>query len=320
MSDLAPILQGFFTDRLITQRHASPHTIRSYRDTCRLLLAFAQERHRHPAVAAGHRRPRRRPDHRVPAPPGNRAAATARHPQRPADRDPLAVPATRRCGHPEHAAVIQRVLAIPAKRTDTTDRQLPHRGRNRRAPRRPRPGDLDRTPRPRPAARRDPDRAARLRAHPAHPRRHPPGRRTARPLHAARAGKSGAPRSTRPPSRRCAPGSTEPGGRPERPPVPHPPRQPHVPRRGPRPLTKYAAGRGAVLPRHWPARTSPRTRSGITWTAGLCGRQGCFRWRGCRAGRFRPHNPGRYRQAWSSHSRRSWSAVQSARGSGVSDW
>ena len=29
MSDLAPVLQGFFTDRMITQKHASEHTIRS---------------------------------------------------------------------------------------------------------------------------------------------------------------------------------------------------------------------------------------------------------------------------------------------------
>lgn len=42
MSALAPTLQAFFTDRLITQRHASPHTIRCYRDTMRLLLAYAQ--------------------------------------------------------------------------------------------------------------------------------------------------------------------------------------------------------------------------------------------------------------------------------------
>ena len=39
MSALAPTLQAFFTDRLIAQRHASPHTIASYRDTMRLLLA-----------------------------------------------------------------------------------------------------------------------------------------------------------------------------------------------------------------------------------------------------------------------------------------
>jgi integrase/recombinase XerD len=35
---LAPILQSFFTDRLITQRQASPSTIAAYRDTFRLLL------------------------------------------------------------------------------------------------------------------------------------------------------------------------------------------------------------------------------------------------------------------------------------------
>jgi site-specific recombinase XerD len=44
VSDLAPILQSFFTDRMITQKQASPHTIRSYRDTFRLLLTYAQQR------------------------------------------------------------------------------------------------------------------------------------------------------------------------------------------------------------------------------------------------------------------------------------
>jgi integrase/recombinase XerD len=43
VTDLAPILQGFFTDRLARQRKASPHTVTAYRDACRLLLAFAQE-------------------------------------------------------------------------------------------------------------------------------------------------------------------------------------------------------------------------------------------------------------------------------------
>ncbi|CAG7618072.1 tyrosine-type recombinase/integrase [Rhodococcus opacus] len=42
MSRLAPILQGFFTTKLITQRHASAHTIGAYRDTWRLLLIFAE--------------------------------------------------------------------------------------------------------------------------------------------------------------------------------------------------------------------------------------------------------------------------------------
>ncbi len=43
MSDLAPILQGFFTDRLARQKKASPNTVAAYRDTCKLLLAFTQE-------------------------------------------------------------------------------------------------------------------------------------------------------------------------------------------------------------------------------------------------------------------------------------
>jgi integrase/recombinase XerD len=41
MSQLAPVLQGFFTDKLLRQRQASPNTIAVYRDTCRLLLQFA---------------------------------------------------------------------------------------------------------------------------------------------------------------------------------------------------------------------------------------------------------------------------------------
>jgi integrase/recombinase XerD len=41
---LAPILQAFFTDRLIAQRQVSGHTVASYRDTFRLLLAFAPQR------------------------------------------------------------------------------------------------------------------------------------------------------------------------------------------------------------------------------------------------------------------------------------
>ena len=44
MSAVAPTLQAFFTQRLISQQHASPHTIAAYRDAFRLLLAFAQDR------------------------------------------------------------------------------------------------------------------------------------------------------------------------------------------------------------------------------------------------------------------------------------
>ena len=41
MTPLAPALQAWFTDRLITQRNSSPQTIAAYRDTFRLLLSFA---------------------------------------------------------------------------------------------------------------------------------------------------------------------------------------------------------------------------------------------------------------------------------------
>ena len=37
------LLQGFFTERLLRQRQASPHTIAGYRDTFRLLLCFAAD-------------------------------------------------------------------------------------------------------------------------------------------------------------------------------------------------------------------------------------------------------------------------------------
>lgn len=43
-SSLAPLLEHFFTQRLMQQRQASPHTISSYRDTFRQFLTFAQQR------------------------------------------------------------------------------------------------------------------------------------------------------------------------------------------------------------------------------------------------------------------------------------
>ena len=43
MTALAPLLQAFFTDRLITQCGASPHTIASDRDTVRLLLSHVMD-------------------------------------------------------------------------------------------------------------------------------------------------------------------------------------------------------------------------------------------------------------------------------------
>ena len=40
----AQLLQGFFVDRLVRQRRASPHTVAAYRDTFRLLFRFATQR------------------------------------------------------------------------------------------------------------------------------------------------------------------------------------------------------------------------------------------------------------------------------------
>ncbi|MGH9303972.1 MAG: site-specific integrase, partial [Acidimicrobiales bacterium] len=43
MSALAPTLEAFFTERLIAQQHVSPHTIAAYRDCFCLLLAYMQQ-------------------------------------------------------------------------------------------------------------------------------------------------------------------------------------------------------------------------------------------------------------------------------------
>jgi site-specific recombinase XerD len=48
---LAPLLERFFTQRLMQERRVSPHTICSYRDTFRLLLRFSQQRRHKPPSA-----------------------------------------------------------------------------------------------------------------------------------------------------------------------------------------------------------------------------------------------------------------------------
>jgi integrase/recombinase XerD len=117
MSALAPVLESFFTERLIGQRQASAHTVASYRDTFRLLLGFARRQTgKTPskldlddldAVLIGafldHLEGERHNSVRTR---NNRLAAI---------HSLFAYAALR---HPEHAALIQRVLAIPAKRTD----------------------------------------------------------------------------------------------------------------------------------------------------------------------------------------------------------
>lgn len=117
MSLVAPTLQAFFTDRLATQRQASPATIASYRDSLRMLVVFIHDRTgtapsdldwddldddtisaflEHLEIER-HNSPRTR----------NLRLTAIRS---------LITYASLR--HPEHAAVFQRVLAIPAKRFD----------------------------------------------------------------------------------------------------------------------------------------------------------------------------------------------------------
>src|SRR5438445_1619490 len=52
-SNFPGLLERFFTQRLMAQRQASPHTIASYRDTFRLLLEFVQKQsHKAPSKMA----------------------------------------------------------------------------------------------------------------------------------------------------------------------------------------------------------------------------------------------------------------------------
>ena len=54
MTLVAVTLESFFTDRLASQRHASPRTIASYRDSLKLLLVFVHHRTgKTPAPSAG---------------------------------------------------------------------------------------------------------------------------------------------------------------------------------------------------------------------------------------------------------------------------
>jgi site-specific recombinase XerD len=117
MNTLAPTLQSFFTDRLGRQRQASPHTIAAYRDTLKLLLAFAEQ---HTATT-----PTDLMISQLDAPligafldhleteRGN--SVRTRNARLAAIHSLFRYAAL--C-HPENAAVIQRVLAIPPKRFD----------------------------------------------------------------------------------------------------------------------------------------------------------------------------------------------------------
>jgi integrase/recombinase XerD len=117
MTALAPSLQTYFTDRLIAQRAASPNTISAYKTTFRLLLGYATKNIGKapatldiaeldaPLIAAflDHLETER---HNTASTRNNRLAAIH------------SLFAYLALQHPEHAGSIQRVLAIPAKRTE----------------------------------------------------------------------------------------------------------------------------------------------------------------------------------------------------------
>ena len=115
MSALGPTLEAFFTERLMAQRRASAHTIAAYRDTFCLLLSFVEEATRKRPAALGIEdldaaRISAFLDHLE----GARANSVRTRNARLAAIHSLFRFAALR--HPEHAALIERVLAIPPKR------------------------------------------------------------------------------------------------------------------------------------------------------------------------------------------------------------
>ena len=163
MTLLAPTLEAFFTERLMTQREASPHTISGYRDTMRLLLRFASNGAGKTTITARALRPRRPADQRIPRPPRKRPPQHSPHSQRPSRGDPFPI-SLRRLQAPRARRGDRAGARAPSKTVRPRADQLPHRRRGQGAPRRAGPQHLDRPARPRAAADCDPDRAARLRA------------------------------------------------------------------------------------------------------------------------------------------------------------
>jgi site-specific recombinase XerD len=115
MSALAPVLESFFSERLLTQCRVSSHTVSAYRDTFRLLLLFvSMTTGRMPATLNLEDLDARLIgaflDH-LEHVRGN--AVRTRNARLAAIHSFYRYAALR---HPEHAAVIGRVLAIPPKR------------------------------------------------------------------------------------------------------------------------------------------------------------------------------------------------------------
>jgi len=117
---LAPTLQAFFTTRMTSQFGASPHTVAAYRDTWRLLLTYLADATGTPPenldLAA------LTPDQvsgfltHLEVVRGN--AVSTRNARLAAIHAFFGYAAYR---HPEHAATISQVMAIPAKRHHRTD-------------------------------------------------------------------------------------------------------------------------------------------------------------------------------------------------------
>jgi site-specific recombinase XerD len=117
MSAIAPALQEYFTQRLIGQRQASPHTVAAYRDCFRQLFAYvAQTSGKQPADLGYEDLDADTISGFLTHLENQRGVSVAtRNARLVALRSWLAFAAYR---HPEHAALIARVLAIPSKRRD----------------------------------------------------------------------------------------------------------------------------------------------------------------------------------------------------------
>jgi integrase/recombinase XerD len=117
MTALVPALEAFFSQRLINEKGVSHHTIAAYRDTFRLLLSFAQRRTgKQPSTL------------KIEDLDASLISAFLDH----LERDRGNSPRTRNARlaaihsmfrfaalkHPEHAALISRVIAVPTKRFD----------------------------------------------------------------------------------------------------------------------------------------------------------------------------------------------------------
>ncbi len=130
-TSLAPLLERFFTQRLMQQRQASPHTISSYRDTFRQFLTFAQQRLHQP--------PSRLNVEQIDAPLiVEFLDELEKHRGLSIRSRNLRLSAIHSFFHyaafelPTHAAQIQRVLAIPSKRFERTLVSFPHPPGSRR--------------------------------------------------------------------------------------------------------------------------------------------------------------------------------------------